>query len=376
VADSLAVVIVGRVMQAAGAGMYPLAYGIIRDELPRERVATGIGLMSATLGIGTGIGSVAGGVIADYVTYRWIFGVIAILAALGAVATWRVVPESPVRAPARIDWWGAALFSAGLTAPLLAISQASVWGWGSGKTLGLLAAGLVVLAFWRAFERRVANPLVDMRMLGSRTSIAANGAALFVGFGSLGGFLLFPLLAQQPRSGVGFAWGATAAAALLVPQGVMQMLTGRFGGSLGYRFGNRLPLLLGTFVFGALPLAVLPFFEYRPWLLFVVSGLAGIGAGLSWAAIPNLTLEGVPPEQTSIATGLNTITTVAGGAVAAQVAIAILNAHAVGAVFGKAGFDIAFAACAGAFVAAAALAASAPTRVRSAEPVTPRPATS
>src|SRR5919198_5157567 len=114
IATSLLVMLVGRVVQGAGGGVFPLAFGIIRDEFPRNRVAGSIGLVSAILGIGAGVGIVLSGVLADNLSYHWLFWVPLVAVVVATVATAVFVPESPVKAPARINWGAAALLSAGL----------------------------------------------------------------------------------------------------------------------------------------------------------------------------------------------------------------------------------------------------------------------
>ncbi|MDP9344868.1 MAG: MFS transporter, partial [Actinomycetota bacterium] len=155
-------VVAGRVLQGLGGGIFPLCFGVIRDEFPRERVATGIGSISAIFGIGGGLGLVGGGVLIDQISYHWIFWIGAIMAVGAAVAIEIWVPESPVRRPGRVDWVGAALLAVGLVLPLLAISNAHQWGWTAGRTVGLIAIGLVVLAVWVAVELRVRQPLADV----------------------------------------------------------------------------------------------------------------------------------------------------------------------------------------------------------------------
>ena len=137
----LEVVVLGRVLQGAGGGIFPLCFGIIRDEFPRERVASSIGLISATFGIGGGAGLILGGVITDHASYHYIFWLGAVTAVLAAIATELFIPESPVRTPGRVDVRGALVLAVGLAAPLLAISRANEWGWGSARTLGLFAFG-------------------------------------------------------------------------------------------------------------------------------------------------------------------------------------------------------------------------------------------
>jgi len=84
--SSLGLLVAGRAVQGAGGAVFPLAFGIIRDEFPRERVATGIGLISATFGIGGVAGLVLSGVIVDHLSYRWIFwfGLVVVLIAMVA----------------------------------------------------------------------------------------------------------------------------------------------------------------------------------------------------------------------------------------------------------------------------------------------------
>ncbi|MGH2741379.1 MAG: crotonyl-CoA carboxylase/reductase, partial [Thermoleophilaceae bacterium] len=111
--------IAGRAVQGLAAAVFPLAFGIIRDEFPPERVSTGIGVISATFGIGGGVGLVVSGVIVDNLHHEWLFWLALPLILVAIVATRLWVPESPVRSPARIDWLGAGLLSGALvTLPL------------------------------------------------------------------------------------------------------------------------------------------------------------------------------------------------------------------------------------------------------------------
>ena len=168
VSHSLALLIVGRAIQGAAGAVFPLAFGVIRDEFPKERVATGIGLISATFGIGGGVGLVLSGVIVDQLSYAWIFWLGLIVTVIALVATQLFVPESPVKSPARIDWGGTVMLSAGLVCLLLAVSEGPAWGWGSARIVGLFAAAAVILALFAVLERRVREPLVDMGLMRLR----------------------------------------------------------------------------------------------------------------------------------------------------------------------------------------------------------------
>jgi EmrB/QacA subfamily drug resistance transporter len=327
--SSLEVVVIGRVLQGFGGGIFPLCFGIIRDEFPREKVASSIGLISAIFGIGGGAGLIGGGLIADHLSYHWIFWLGTISAALAAVATQLWVPESPERKPGRIDLRGAALLAAGLVMPLIAISRANDWGWGSTRTLALIAAGLAVLAVWVAVERRTEQPLADIPTLLEPPVLLTNVATLFVGFGMFGSFLLIPQLAELPEStGFGFGLDATGAGLLMLPGAVMMLFTGPISGALGTRFGSKLPLAIGaaTTSAGLLGLGI----DHGSELAVIAwSFVMSTGIGLAFAAMANLIVEAVPPAQTGEATGINTLTRSVGASIGSQVSAAILAGSAV-----------------------------------------------
>ena len=98
---SIALLIVGRAIQGVGGAIFPLAFGIIRDEFPRDRVPAGIGLISATFGIGGGAGLIMGGLIVDHLDYEWIFWFGLMMTVVAIVTTRLFVPESPVEARGR-----------------------------------------------------------------------------------------------------------------------------------------------------------------------------------------------------------------------------------------------------------------------------------
>src|SRR3978361_1345594 len=108
-ATSIEVLIVGRVIQGCGGAIFPLAFGIIRDEFPRERVASGIALVSAILAIGGGAGIGLAGPSVDAFSYHWLFWFPLVLVVIATLMTIIFIPESPVKVPGRINWAGAAL---------------------------------------------------------------------------------------------------------------------------------------------------------------------------------------------------------------------------------------------------------------------------
>jgi EmrB/QacA subfamily drug resistance transporter len=362
---SIGVLILGRAIQGAGGAIFPLAFGIIRDEFPRERVATSIGLISATFGIGGGLGLVLSGVVVDHLSVHWIFWSSVIVTAFAAWATWRYVPESPVRVQAKLDWGGAALLSLTLASLLLGVSQGNSWGWGSGGVLGLFAAAIVFGVAFVLFERRVDEPMVDMELMARRAVWSTNLTAFAVGFAMFGSYVLIPQLVELPaETGYGFAESTTVAGLLLLPSALVMLGAGPLSGWLGSRFGSRLPLALGG-LFAVLAYLWLALFHGTLAEIAFGALLVGIGIGLAFAAMANLIVEAVPQDQTGVATGINTIMRSIGGSIGAQVAAAMLAGHVIlgGRFPAESGFTEAFAMSAG--VAVVALAATA---------IIPRPA--
>lgn len=322
--SSLEVVVIGRVLQGTAGGIFPLCFGIIRDEFPADRVRSNIGLISATAGLGSGVGLIIGGLVVDHLSYHWVFWIGGGIAAVAAATTLAWIPESPARVPGRVDVRGALLLAVGLALPLIAVSQAHQWGWLGARTLLLAALGLAVLAVWVAVERVTADPLVNVTTLAQPPVLMTNGVTLLTGFGLLGAFTLIPQLVQAPTStGYGFGASATTAGLLLVPGALAMLLIGPLSGTLGQRYGSRVPLAVGGAI-TACGLVALGMAHGSELAILVNGTIVFAGLGLTYAAMPNLIVDAVPPHQTSEATGFNAVMRLVGASLGGQVCASIL----------------------------------------------------
>ncbi len=318
VSNSLPLLIAARFIQGAGGGIFPLAYGIVRDEFPADKVAGGIGMLSAILGIGGGLGIVLSGVILEHLNYHWLFWIPLVAVVAAALATWRFVPESPVRTPGRINWLAAALMTVGLSAVLLAISQTTIWGWVSAKTIGLTAFGVLVSLAWIAVEVRSREPLIDMTMMRVRGVWTTNSAAFLLGAGLYASFVVFPQFAQLPTStGFGFGASVVVSGLYLLPATIGMTILGLRAGPIAARFGSRNALLAGT-LFATASFAMLALAHEHPFDLLIAAALLGVGIGLAFAALGNLIVQAVPAEQTGVASGMNNVMRTLGGALGGQ----------------------------------------------------------
>src|SRR6202161_3657963 len=318
VSSTLALQIAGRFIQGAAGGIFPLAFGIVRDEFPREKVAGSIGLLSAILGVGGGIGIVAAGLIVEHLNYHWLFWLPLAATLVAAGATWRFIPESPIRVPGKINWLAATLMTLGISAVLLAISETTLWGWGSEKTIGLIVVGLLVAAGWILVETRSAHPLVDMAMMRIRGVWTTNLAAFLLGAGMYASFIVFPQFAQLPKStGFGFGTSVVVSGLYLLPSTIGMTALGLYAGRISARFGSRSALLVGT-AFTTASFALLAVEHGHPYDLLIAAALLGVGIGLAFAALGNLIIQAVPSHQTGVASGMNTVMRTLGGALGGQ----------------------------------------------------------
>jgi EmrB/QacA subfamily drug resistance transporter len=342
-ADSLPLMIVGRGLQGLGGGVFPLSFGIIRDEFPKHRVPSGIALLGAIAAIGSSIGLPLGGVLVDQANYHWIFWVAAAMAVLATITTRLFVPASPVRTPGRVDVAGAAILGISLTALLIGISRAADWGWGSVQTLGLITVGLVVLVIFGLFERRTPQPLVNMRTFVRRPVLTTNVSTVLIGSAMISTFLLVPMLAQLPAGGgAGFGLSATEAGLLLAPGGLLSLLVAPIVGRIGERSGSKAPFFAGCVV-TATALLGMALAHDSVGLVILWSCITSVGVGAAFASIPNLIVGAVDERQTGEATGVNTVVRNIGSAVGAQVAGTVVATHVLASGLpANAGFTIAF----------------------------------
>jgi len=315
---SIGVMIFARVIQGAGGGIFPLAFGIVRDEFPREKVAGSIGILSSILGVGAGIGIVLAGLIIQHLSYHWLYWIPLIVIVTAAIFTWKFVPESPVRVPGHINWLAAALMSVGISTILIAVSETIAWGWGSAKTIGLIIAGALICSAWIAVEVRSREPLIDMKMMRVRGVWTTNVAAFLLGAGMYASFIVFPQFAQLPKS-TGFGFGASTLISgfYLLPATLGMMLLGTVAGKISARWGSKAALLIGT-AFTTAAFALLALAHSHPYDLLIAAGLLGVGIGLAFAALGNLIVQAVPAEQTGVASGMNTVMRTLGGALGGQ----------------------------------------------------------
>ncbi|MEU5463851.1 MFS transporter [Streptomyces althioticus] len=314
-APTIGVLIIARVVQGIGGAVFPLSFGIIRDQFEAGQVSGSISNLSAVIAAGGGVGIVAAGPIVAALDYRWLFWIpVAILAVTALIAA-RHIPESPHRAQGHINWLGALLLSGWLVALLLPVSRGSRWGWNSAPVISLFAAAVVLFGLWLRAESRSPSPLIDLRVLRTRPVWTTNTAALLFGAGLSSVWAFLPGFVQTPSSaGYGFGASVTASGLLMLPMLITMFVAGILSGRLEPRLSAKHQLTTGSGL-AALACAILALAHDQQWQIAVAAGVFGLGVGLAFASMANLIVNSVPAEQAGAATGMNANLRSIGGAV-------------------------------------------------------------
>ena len=326
VSSSLWPMIVGRGLQGMSAGIVPVGIAALRDLLPRERLGSGIALISSSLGIGGALGLPMAAAVIQYSDWRVLFWTMATLAAVIGVLIFTLIPATPPSSATteRFDVLGALGLGIGLVCLLLAVSKGSSWGWGSGLTIGLFVAAVVVLLLWGWWELAARNPLVDLRVTARPQVLLTNASSMVVGMAMYAQSLVVPQLLQLPKAtGYGLGQSMMAMGLWMAPAGLMMMLVSPIGAKLSARSGPKITLIVGCVIIAAgygSSMALMG----STWGLLIVTLIINTGVGFAYGAMPALVMAAVPQSETAAANSFNTLVRAIGTSVAAAVVGAVL----------------------------------------------------
>lgn len=298
-APGLGWLIAFRMVQAVGGSMLnPVAMGIITNTFtdPRER-ARAIGVWGGVVGISMAAGPIVGGALVESVGWRSIFWLNLPIGLAALLLTARFVPESRAPRARRMDPVGQTLMVVLLGALTYGIIEGAEAGWTSPLITGCFTAAAVAVAGLVRYERRRADPLIDMRFFRSVPFAGATVIAVS-GFAALGGFLFLNTLYLQDQRHL----SALEAGLYLLPMAVMCMVFAPLSGRMVGTRGPRLPLVLAGVCMAAsgILLAGLDA-QSSDSLLFTSYVVFGIGFGLINAPITNTAVSGMPRAQAGVA---------------------------------------------------------------------------
>lgn len=324
VAPNIQTMIGARAIQGAAGGIMPLAFGIVREVLPADRVAKRVGLLNGLIAVGMATGMVIAGPLLELAGMAWLFVVPGVVTVVAAVAAYLVLKVAPRSGGEWVNPWSALFLSGWLILLMLAVTWGPRRGWTDLSVTASFAGGAVLLAAWIATDLRVRVPVIDMAVMRDRDVLVGNLAALAAGFVAIGSYVYIPLWVQQPAP-VGFGSTVGESGIMLLPAALSTFVTGFVAVPLASRFGTARVVAVGGALAAAGMGAMVVWHE--PWTVFVACGAIGLGIGTTFACVSAAIVTIVPREQTGVVSGMNANLRTIGGAIGTGILTSVVVAH-------------------------------------------------
>jgi MFS family permease len=366
-ASNIYTLLLARAIQGIGMGMFPIAFGLIRDQFPREKISIGQGIISSMFAAGAAVGLSAGALIVENFGWQATFFTIIPIAILLLIIIWKFVhvredgeidplpinntvrkdKESglaPVansnkkqRGKLQLDIKGAAALAVSITSFLLCLTLIETSGdlsTESNSVVGILSAYGTILgsavvaaisfALFLFIEKRESYPLIDLRLLGNKAILPSILIILIVGLSNFMVFQTIPILVRNPEP-LGFGADVIGAGTIQLPFALVFLVFGPTSGFIISRLGSLRPVIVGTSIVTASFLG-LTFFHDSPLAISINLGV--LATGLSFAAIGamNVIILATPKEHTGISLGIATLVRILGSAIGPALAAMYMQA--------------------------------------------------
>jgi EmrB/QacA subfamily drug resistance transporter len=316
-AQGVGVLIAGRGLMGVGAALIlPATLALIPPQFSGKAQLTAFGVWQAVAWGGQAVGPAIGGVVTDGLGWRWLFWMNLPLGLAAFLVIRAVTPESDDPGASRhVDWPGLLSIGVAVFALLYALTAGPVRGWGDPLVVGLFVVAVVLAVAWVAIERRVAQPLVDLRLFGLRTFDGALTANLTMNLSFAGLSYLLVLWLQNVKG-----YSPVEAGLLLLPSTIGIFLFLPLGGRLDALRGGKPPVLVGLVVM-ALGFGMVGFMNSGSGLGLLAAALVVIGLGLGLLSTPisNTAVGDVPEDLDGTAAGLFKMSSMVGGALGVAV---------------------------------------------------------
>ena len=324
---NLSLLIAARAVQGiGGALMSPAALSLLTvvfDEGEERNRA--LGIWSAITAGGAAIGLIAGGLLTEYASWRWVFLVNLPIAALAVIGSVRFVPESRDERAVGFDIPGAVLVTGGLMSLVYALVKGNDYGWGDVRTLGWFAGALMCIVAFAIVQATSTNPLVPFRVFRNRSALGADVGALLIGAGVFAIFF-FLILWMQSING----WSPVKSGLAFLPMTVLIGVGAGIGSQLLGKIGPRPLLIAGPLLASAGLLQLgLRLETGSSYLTVVMPALFCVasGMGLTFVALTSSAVAGVPAEDAGIASAMLNAGQQVGGAIGLAVLTAVSTSH-------------------------------------------------
>ena len=366
-ASDIYFMIFARAIQGVGMSMFPIAFGMIRDQFPREKISIGQGVITSMFASGAVIGLTVGGIIVqDYGWQNTFFTIIPIAIAL-LLIIWRFIHVTDIKeedqsqkrsrilegenvsktrnsndkrafskASNQIDIKGAIALAITVTSFLLVLTLLETSGSNlhaasiangnansndnlpsnansSSNILPFLIIGIIALVSFVIIERREKYPLVDFRLMLNKSILPANLIIMLVGFSMFMVFQTVPILVRNPEP-VGFGEDAISAGRVQLPFAMVLLIFGPTSGFIVSKLGSLRPIILGTFITTAGFIGLLMFHSTEV-LVSVNLGILSTGLSLTSVGAINVIILSTPRQFSGISLGMTSLMRIVGASI-------------------------------------------------------------
>jgi MFS family permease len=366
-ASDIYFMIFARAIQGVGMSMFPIAFGMIRDQFPREKISIGQGVITSMFASGAVIGLTVGGIIVqDYGWQNTFFTIIPIAIAL-LLIIWRFIHVTDIKeedqsqkrsrilegenvsktmnsndkrvfskASNQIDIKGAIALAITVTSFLLVLTLLETSGSNqdtasiangnansndnlpsnansSSNILPFLIIGIIALVSFVIIERREKYPLVDFRLMLNKSILPANLIIMLVGFSMFMVFQTVPILVRNPEP-VGFGEDAISAGRVQLPFAIVLLIFGPTSGFIVSKLGSLRPIILGTFITTAGFMGLLMFHSTEV-LVSVNLGILSTGLSLTSVGAINVIILSTPRQFSGISLGMTSLMRIVGASI-------------------------------------------------------------
>lgn len=328
-----------RIIQGIGMSMFPIAFGMIREQFPISKLAIGQGVITSMFASGAVIGLVAGGhLIQSYGWQATFFSIIPIVLTLMLIIKkfihtdrthpqWRTESQSgPVEnKKITIDIQGALTLAVSVTAFLMAITFAQT-GDSAGYTIaGLLAIGIIYMVLFAIIEKGSKYPLVDLKILLNKVILPANVLVMIVGMSMFMVFQTIPVLVRSPVP-LGFGENSVAAANVQLPFALVLLIFGPTSGFIISKLGSTKPIIAGSII-GAAGFAGLLFYHSSELLISVNLAVLSTGLSLTNVGAMNVIMVATPRQNVGVSLGMSTLIRIIGASIGPAMAGMFMQAN-------------------------------------------------
>ncbi len=304
VAPNAVVLVAARVLQGIGGALLtPGSLALIQASFRPVDRGRAVGMWSGMAGTATAAGPLVGGYLVQHASWRWAFAINLPFAVAAVLCCLRSVPESRHAGMSRqLDLTGTGLVATSLALLTYGTTLAGTDGWGV-RTLGLTAAGVLVLLLFGWAESRRRHPLMPLSLFGNRTFTGSN-LMTFTTYGALSAMLFLFVLQLQVSAG----YGPLVAGLAPLPLPLIMLLLSARAGAWASRIGPRLPMTVGPVIAAVgMALTVRVDAHHHNFGLDVLPAMAVFGLGMSCLVAPltAAVMGSVPPDDVGVASGVN-----------------------------------------------------------------------